>query len=121
MNKFTIAAAALAAGLLVQTQGFTQVPVSAGHVADAKTMSDPEKAARDVWRATLKNVPLPGRGCFHVSYPNVGWESVGCKEVTPRRRPPSVDRTVAAPGAGDGTDYVAQAQGLISFAAGKFF
>jgi hypothetical protein len=120
-SRLAITAAALAAGLLVQAQGYTQVPVSTGHVADAKTMSGPEKAARDTWRATLKNVPLPGRGCFHVSYPNVAWESVGCKEVKPRPRPPSVNRTVGAPGAGDGTDYVAQTQGLISFAAGKFF
>jgi hypothetical protein len=120
-RRFAITAAALAAGLLLQAQGFTQVPVSAGHVADTKTAADPHKAARDAWRVTLKSVPLPGRGCFHVSYPNLEWERVGCKEVKPRARPASLNRTVGRPGAGDGTDYVAQAQGLISFAAGKFF
>jgi hypothetical protein len=34
MTKFTIAAAALAAGLLVQTQGFTQVPISTSLAGD---------------------------------------------------------------------------------------
>jgi hypothetical protein len=125
VNKRIIAAAALVAGLLVQTQGFTQVPIStdtsASTVADAGKMSDPEKAARKSWRAVMRNTPVPGTGCFHVKYPNVAWESVECKVAKPRAHPLPVNRTVGAPGAGNGTDYVAQAQGLISFAAGKFF
>jgi hypothetical protein len=124
-SRLAITAAALAAGLLVQTPGFTQVPIStspsASTAADAPTMSGPEKAARQTWRAVMRNTPLPGKGCFHVSYPNVAWESVECKEAKPRAYPSGVNGKVGAPGAGDGTDYVAQAQGLISFAAGKFF
>jgi hypothetical protein len=34
---------------------------------------------------------------------------------------PRVDGRIGAPGAGNGSDYVAQSQGLINFAAGKFF
>jgi hypothetical protein len=124
-SRLAITAAALAAGLLVQTQGFTQVPTgtspSASTANHVGTTSDPEKEARKAWHAVMRNIPLPGEGCFHARYPNVAWESVGCKEVKPRAHPPSVNRSAGAPGAGDGTDYVAQTQGLISFAAGKFF
>jgi hypothetical protein len=113
LNKRTIAAAALAAGLFAQTQGFTQVPntTSAGTVANAEAMSDPEKAARETWRAVIKNIPVPGKGCFHVKYPNVAWESVECAK--PGAHPGRA--TV-----GNHYDYVAGAQGLISQAAGFF-
>ena len=125
LHRRAIAAAVLAAGMVVHTQGFAQVAMStspsAGGAADAQAMSGPEKAARQTWRAVMRNTPLPGKGCFHVSYPNVAWEHLECKEAKPRANPPSVDGQAGAPGAGDGTDYVAQTQGLINFAAGKFF
>jgi hypothetical protein len=128
LKQRAIAAAALAAGILVQTQVFAQFAIStspsAGTVADAQTLSGPEKAARQTWRAVMRNTPLPGKGCFHVSYPNVAWESVECKEAKPRANPPPVNRTVdtlGAPGAGGGSDYFARAQGLITSAYGKFF
>ena len=125
MNKRIIAAAALVAGLLLQTQGFTQVPIttSASTVADAGKMSDPEKAARRTWAAVMKNIPVPGKGCFHVSYPNVAWESVECKEAKPRVHHASRRPAVLAPAyAGFGNDYIAgSTQGLIFEAHGHFF
>jgi hypothetical protein len=131
MNKFTIAAAALAAGLLVQTQGFAQVPSSttpsASTANHAGTTSDPEKEARKTWHAVMRNIPLPGTGCFHARYPNVAWESAKCEASKPDARPMGVNRTVGAPaadgggGSGGTGDYVASAQGLISAAYGKFF
>ena len=125
MSKCIITAAALAVGLLLQTQGFTQVPInpgtSASTAADAATTSDPEKAVRKTWHAVMKNIPLPGSGCFHASYPNVAWDRVECKKAKPRAHPLPVNRTVGAPGAGNGNDYVAQVQGLITAADGKFF
>lgn len=125
LKKPAIAAAVLAAGIFVQAQGFAPFVIrtspSASTVADAQTMSGPEKAARQTWRAVMRNTPLPAKGCFHVSYPNVAWESVECKVAEPRAHPPLVNRTVGAPGAGGGSDYFAEAQGLITSAYGKFF
>jgi hypothetical protein len=122
MNKLTIAAAALAAGLLVQTQGFTQAPISASAANHAGTTSDPEKAARETWHAVMRNIPVPGKGCFHASYPNVAWETVDCKVTKPRVHHAPPRPTVGGPATvGDGNDYMAQAQGLISSALGKFF
>jgi hypothetical protein len=89
MNKFTIAAAALAAGLLTQTLGFTQVPVnpsiSASTAADTATTADPEKAQRKMWRAVIRNTP----GIRHMKassprHPDVAWQRVECKEAKPR-------------------------------------
>jgi hypothetical protein len=118
LYKHTLAAAALAAGLIVQTQGFAQVPIitnpsarTATDAATAATTSDPEEAARKTWRAVIRNTPEPGKGCFHVKYPNVAWESAECAE--PRAHP-------ARATAGNGFDYVAQATGLITRAAGFF-
>jgi hypothetical protein len=125
LTKRAIAAAALAAGLLVQTQGFAQVPISTGTnantVSDAPTTSDPEKAARRTWRAVIKNTPAPGEGCFRVSYPDVAWEPLDCKVAQPRvhhapRRPTNGEPATV----GNGNDYVAQSQGLINTAIGSF-
>ncbi|HEY4749521.1 MAG TPA: hypothetical protein VIH60_03940 [Steroidobacteraceae bacterium] len=127
MNKFTIAAAALAAGLLAQTQGFTQVPVnpsiSASTAADTATTSDPEKAQRKMWRAVIRNTPVPGGGCFHVSYPDVAWQRVECKEAKPRVHHASRRPAILAPAyVGDNNDWIAgSTQGLIIEAHGHFF
>jgi hypothetical protein len=99
------------------------LPASAQKSAAA---ADPEAAARASWRAAIRNMPKPGEGCFHVSYPSVDWKSVDCKIAKQPAHPVPVNRTVGAPGAGagNGHDYVASVQGqgrLINFAAGKFF
>jgi hypothetical protein len=123
VRKLTITAAALAAGLLLQTQGFTQAPISASTANHAGTTSDPEKEARKTWHAVMKNIPVPGKGCFHASYPNVVWESVDCKEAKPGVHPVHVKPAVGVPqevGA-VGSDYTAWTQqGLISVASGSF-
>jgi hypothetical protein len=95
------------------------VPASAQKSAAA---ADPEAAARTSWRAVIRNMPKPGRGCFHVSYPSVNWENVDCKIAKQPARPVPVNRTVGAPGAAGNTyDYVAGQGSLINLAAGKFF
>ena len=126
VNKRIITAAALAAGLLVQTQGFTQVPIdpstSASTAADVATMSDAEKAARKTWRAVMKNIPVQGEGCFHASYPNVVWERAECKQTRPHVHHAPPRPTNGAPaGVGNHNDYIAQAHGLITNANGRFF
>lgn len=119
----TIAAVVLAAGLSFQAPVFAQVAnsQSANAAAGAQAMSGPEKAARKTWHAVMRNTPLPGSGCFHVSYPNVAWRSVECKKAAPRAKPLQANGNIGAPAAGGGTDYFAQSHGLISSAYGKFF
>jgi hypothetical protein len=81
---------------------------------------DPETAARTNWRATMKQVPAPDKGCFHASYPNLAWETVDCATEPPRaptHARPTADKLEVV---GNGNDYVAQAAGLISSATGGF-
>ena len=115
MNTRAITAAALAAGLLFQAQGFTQDTVLNGtSTAPAPAAADPEAAAREIWRSFVVKNPAPEQGCFRSSYPNFVWERTDCKDTPTRVHPP------AGAGAGAHYDYVAQSTGLISFAQGGF-
>ena len=113
VNKRIIAAAALVAGLLVQTEVFAQVAlsdiISPNTAKDAAAAADPEKMARKIWRDTIKQNPMPGKGCAHVRYPNVVWEHVDCKV---NRRAPVLQLPI---------DYIASTPGLqINMAFGSF-
>jgi hypothetical protein len=81
---------------------------------------DPESAAHANWRATMKQVPAPDKGCYHASYPSLVWETVDCTAAAPHT-PTHVKPKEGEPEVvGNGGDYVAQATGLISSAAGAF-
>jgi hypothetical protein len=114
-----LAAGVLAAGLIVQTQGFGQV--AATPLGGAVTAAvDPEAAARKNWRELIAKSPVPEQGCSHASYPNFVWERVECKVVPPRVQPVRAHSLGQAPASvGNGHDYIAQSQGLISYAAGE--
>src|SRR5579859_450609 len=82
---------------------------------------DAESAAHASWRQIMKQVPTPEEGCFHASYPNIAWERVECTIGQPRVHPVHVKpEEGAAEVVGNGHDYVAEAAGLISSAAGSF-
>jgi hypothetical protein len=127
LNRWAIAAATLAAGLIVQTPSFAQPAIRAdtgvgtAATTDAATSSDPEQAARESWRAVIRKIPVPGKGCFHVSYPKVAWESVECKATQPRMHHAPRTTTEAPATVGNGNDYIAQTQALTWEAVGKFF
>jgi len=81
---------------------------------------DPESAVHADWRAIMKRVPAPDKGCFHASYPSVVWERVDCT-IAPPRAPSHVKPTDVEPEVvGNGGDYVGEATGLITSAAGAF-
>lgn len=103
--------------------------------ADAAETDTPAVASQDAahqaWRENLKQVPQPGEGCFHASFPNLQWNKVQCGQVSgyrsARRRNPKVGLLYDAQGvghqtAGNGTDYEIQAPSgrLIQQAAGSF-
>ena len=82
---------------------------------------DPEPAVLANWRAVMKQVPAPDKGCFHASFPSLAWEMVDCT-VAPPRAPTHVKPTDnELEIVGNGHDYVGYATtGLISSAAGGF-
>ena len=69
----------------------------------------------------MRNTPVPGKGCFHASYPEAAWQHVECKEVAPHMRP-SVNQAAGPQDVGNGLDYFTGiSQGLITSVFGKFF
>jgi hypothetical protein len=86
---------------------------------------DPDSQARAYWRAVMAHNPTPGDGCFRASYPEVVWERVECDVGEPTIQPVHVNppNPTSAAGlevVGNGNDYVAEANGLITFANGGF-
>jgi len=96
-------------------------PAWANQPPDADGAVDPESVAHENWRGLMAHNPTPAEGCFHASYPNIVWEGVDCKIAQPRFHPVHVKPTDAAEEVtGNGNDYVAKAQGLITLAGGSF-
>jgi hypothetical protein len=87
---------------------------------NASPAGDLESTVHANWRAIMKQVPAPDKGCFHASYPSIVWERMDCVIASPRS-PRHVKPTDDEPEVvGNGNDYVGQATGLISSAAGAF-
>lgn len=57
-------------------------------------MTQPTKAEMDAWSESIKHIPKPAGGCFHISYPSLTWTKVDCGpeptyRATPLMPPPS--------------------------------
>jgi hypothetical protein len=82
-----------------------------------------EEQAHETWRGIMHQVEVPGKGCFHASYPSTQWEEVVCAPVPgyrsalPRTQDGKREQTV-----GNGYDYVVQTPSghLFSSALGSF-
>jgi hypothetical protein len=119
MNTRTITAAALAASILFQAPGFAQDTVPGG--ISAAPAADSDAVARESLRSFVTNNPPTGKGCFHVSYPDLVWEPVACKQTPLRAHPVHVNSQAEVPDVvGDTHDYAVVAQGLILDAEGDF-
>ncbi|AMO96372.1 putative secreted protein [Collimonas fungivorans] len=93
-----------------------------------------ETPALHTWHEKMKKIGPPAEGCFHASYPSANWEKVACGPRPTYRssRPiaPSILSSSAARSlnkdevtpqiVGNGTDYAAQAAGVIRSATGSF-
>lgn len=83
--------------------------------------SDLKSVEFENWRAIMAQNPGPAAGCFHASFPSYEWESIPCSGAKPHARPPRVrSQQPLKQDVGNGNDYVAQANGLIRYAGGKF-
>jgi hypothetical protein len=79
----------------------------------------------------MAHMTIPHKGCFHASYPDFVWTDAPCEDspasaipmhVRPKTHSLDADGTKAdtTESVGNGTDYVAATNGLISFADGSF-
>ncbi len=78
----------------------------------------PIAASREEWRAAMKKLAVPRKGCFKSSFPRVEWQEVPCAVAAPhpfpRRGSPAPDTV------GNGTDFSARVAGSMSSAEGSF-
>jgi hypothetical protein len=90
----------------------------------ASAATQPTPQAEVAWQAAIAQVPEPGSGCYHASYPALAWHAVTCvaaPNVPFIPAPPSASARHAGPETvGDLHDYSAQVPGLISQATGTF-
>ena len=109
--------------------GLLSLPASAqsgvSQVSTPSNQTAPQLSALQLqsWRASLAQAPLPERkGCFSSHYPNAFWQDVPC--VTPPNvpyRPAHAGGHTGGPSSvGNGNDYVATTDNLISSASGSF-
>jgi hypothetical protein len=93
--------------------------------AGGSVPQDAQAAKQEAWRKSMARVPLPKKGCFNASYPNMEWKEVPCATKPP---PPPLPRP--GQGAGRGSpdivggggsgDFAASVSGTISTAIGSF-
>jgi hypothetical protein len=106
----------VAAGLALAVSG-----LSAG---SASAATQPIPQAKAEWQAAIAQLPEPGSGCYHASYPALAWHAVQCvaaPKVPFVPAPTSRSARHAGPETvGDLNDYSAQVPGLISKATGTF-
>lgn len=70
------------------------------------TANKPDDAARQAWRDVMHHTDVPGKGCFHASYPSTEWQQVGCLPAPGYRS--ALPKVRYEQELGNGSDYVAQ-------------
>lgn len=76
-------------------------------------------ASPQAWRALMRQVPLPKKGCFKARFPSTAWQEVPCTTAPPIPYLPA--RGPHSDTVGDGLDFSAKvSKHLISEAVGSF-
>jgi hypothetical protein len=95
--------------------------VSVGSASAATQGSVKTKAQ---WQVAIAQVPEPGTGCYHASYPVLRWHAVKCVAAPKFPLAPALPAGSARRGpattVGNGKDYSAKVSGRISKATGSF-
>ena len=91
--------------------------VTSGSAFAATHASSQTKAQ---WQKAIANLPTPGRGCYHASYPALQWHATKCLVAPDVPLAPRVLTRGGPDVIGDGADYLAQVTGKISKATGTF-
>jgi hypothetical protein len=89
--------------------------------SQAQQFPSPKSPEFEAWRTTMKQTPLPDRGCFKASYPITEWQQVTCVAAPPYPLPPARGRRAKSNTVGGGLyDYVGVVSGVLSQAEGSF-
>jgi hypothetical protein len=72
------------------------------------------------WGQSIKQVRVPGQGCYHASYPTLQWHVTRCEVAPNLPMAPHQPGMSASQAVGNGNDYAAEVSGTISQATGSF-
>lgn len=76
--------------------------------------------AQAQWQGAIANLPTPGHGCFHASYPALQWQATSCLVAPDVPLAPRLPTRGGPVVIGNGADYTAQVTGTLSKATGTF-
>jgi hypothetical protein len=120
VTALAVAGLGAAGSASAATQSITQSITQSA--TQSITQSAPQ--AKVAWEKAIAHVRVPGRGCYHASYPALAWHAVKCvtAPTVPFNPAPAVKsaRKAGPEGVGYGNDYSARVPGLISEATGTF-
>jgi hypothetical protein len=88
--------------------------------ASAAGASAPGSLAQAQWQGEIANLPTPGHGCYHASYPALQWQATACLVAPNLPFAPHVPTQGVPAVVGNGHDYAAQVTGTLSKATGTF-
>jgi hypothetical protein len=80
----------------------------------------PGPLAQAQWQGAIANLPTPGQGCYHASYPVLQWQATPCLVAPNVPLAPRLPMRGGPVVTGNGTDYSAQVTGTLSKATGTF-
>jgi len=93
-------------------------------VGSASAATQRTVKTRAQWQAAIAQVPTPGTGCYHASYPLLRWHATKCAVAPKFPLAPALPAGSALRGPattiGNGKDYSAKVSGRISKATGSF-
>jgi hypothetical protein len=72
------------------------------------------------WQGEITNLPTPGHGCYHASYPALQWRATACRVAPNLPFAPHLPTQGVPAVVGNGNDYAAQVSGTLSKATGTF-
>ena len=76
--------------------------------------------AQAQWQGEIANLPTPGHGCYHASYPALQWQATACLVAPNIPFAPHLPTQGVPAVVGNGHDYAAQVTGTLSKATGTF-
>jgi hypothetical protein len=92
--------------------------VGSGSAFAANTPTSP--LAQTQWQGEIANVPTPGHGCYHASYPALQWKATACLVAPNVPFAPNLATQGGPAVVGNGSDDAAKVNGTTSKATGTF-
>ncbi len=105
---------------MICTLGTIVIALTVVGSGSALAANPPSSLAPAQWQSEIANVPTPGHGCYHASYPALQWQATACVVAPNLAFAPHLPTQGPSAVVGNGNDYAAQVTGTLSKATGTF-